>query len=81
MDTVDKELRQLLGTDRAAMGAKLKDMDADAAKLKVLFDQLIGAKWARAARQNNRTNLLSSASAARIKPPWQGYEDIAGKQG
>ena len=81
MDTVDKELRQIMGVDRSATEAKLKDMDADVAKLKVMFDQLIGATWARAARQNNRSNLLSNARGARIKPPWQEYEDIAGSQG
>ena len=81
MDTVDKELRQIMGVDRSATEAKLKDMDADVAKLKVMFDQLIGATWAHAARQNNRSNLLSNARGARIKPPWQEYEDIAGSQG
>ena len=63
------------------MDAKLKAMDADVAKLKVMFDQLIGATWARAARQNNTSNLLSNASASRITPPWQEYEIIAGRQG
>ena len=81
LNTVDREMRGALGVEASHTSeAKLKRMDADVAKLKKLFDDKIGATWAQAARQNSVSNLLQGAPA-RVKPPWEEYEDVHNRQG
>ena len=64
-------MREVLGIGAEPSERKLKNMDVDVATLKDMFRQHIGATWARAARANAASVLMTAAAVRRCKKPWE----------
>ena len=83
--TVDRQVREVLGIGAEPSERKLKNMDVDVAvaTLKDMFRQHWRHPhgWARAARANAASVLMTAAAVRRCKKPWEELERVGALQG